>query len=464
MNKRGILAILLCAIFTFWLILTKNNYFHWDEWSFLLGFNQSPLNFLTKSYGEHYIPLNLLNHYLLFQTFGLNNLPFQLSVLFFHLLNCLIIVKIVFRKTGHYLLSILAVLVFGISNVYVEDVIWSQGISNVASATFVFLAYYLYILRPKNLKIITISAGSLLIAPLFNDLAILMPLAFLVMVFLDQKSNKKFSWRLLVPYFLVGIINLSVIFYFSNSAISHSAKLSMDSIYKIPQFILYGILRGSILRFIYPGFHFLKGFQETKVILVSLVSLLTLIGSSLFILNWLGDKETRSLRFKNLFILTMMIVTGYLAVALGRSTFGLAQAGISRYAYQPFFFLILLLCVILKNYIVRIKFISLIAVVLFAINVISVVRFETEFWSKMVGRDRQFVQDTTYLFDNNAIICDSWVPGIFPQIKLSRLWFLHPQSVFLEKDCQKILEGLYVDNKTKEIYQRISTDYQHKFD
>ncbi len=141
MKIKFLLPGLLIAISLFWLFLAKDNYFHWDEWVFFMNFNNSPLLVFTSSYGEHFIPLNFLNHYLLFKIFGLDYLPYQIMPILFHVLNCFLLYKITLKETGNKMLAILALVLFGVSNVYNEDLIWSQGISNVASATFVSLSY-----------------------------------------------------------------------------------------------------------------------------------------------------------------------------------------------------------------------------------------------------------------------------------------------------------------------------------
>src|SRR6185295_1366600 len=99
----------------------------------------NPISFLFNSYGEHFLPLNLLNHYLLFKLFGLNYIPFQISTLLFHVATVFVLYKIIVEETNNKHVDLFSTIIFGISAVYIEDVLWSQGISSVASALFVAL-------------------------------------------------------------------------------------------------------------------------------------------------------------------------------------------------------------------------------------------------------------------------------------------------------------------------------------
>ncbi len=469
-NRKAILLTILAVIFLFWFFLTKNNYFHWDEWHFLMSFNQPVALFLTKPYGEHYLPLNLLNHYLFFRFFGLNNSPFQISVIIFHIINTFLLYKIIFRETNKFALALLGLILFGISNVYNEDLIWSQGVSSVGSAMLISLAFLTFLNFQKHEKNVWlfVSLISLVLSPLFNAFGVLAPFTFIVISFLRVRNKilKKFS---MILYFLIGALNLFILFHFSGNQISNSTqKMSLEIFYKIPMFIIQGVVRGNVIRFFFPGLHLFQGnFQLFKYLFSLFFSLTAAILFFKYLIDWLRNDHYRLARITTLVSYLLLIIIGYFTASLGRISYGLSQASIARYSYQSFFFLIILTLIILKD---QLKFKTIIVVSLFfwLINLYSLIHFENDFWIVMVSRDRQFITDVSYLFNHNDTVYDFSAVGIYPTVKLSKLWFLYPSdkkinfidpNLFYQKNS--LISG---DLKSQEIYGKLLNDYQKKFD
>ena len=462
-------VVVLTAIFIFWVILTRNNFFHWDEWYFLTGFNQG-VSSILKPYGDQYLPFNILNHFILFKTFGLNNRPFQLSVIIFHVINCLVLYKIIILETKNKKIALLATLLFGISNVYNEDLVWSQGISTVGSALFVSLGYLFYLKFIQNMKNkwLIASAISLILSPLFNDFGVLASFAFMVFPYFS-KSLQKLRVRISSIYLFSGAVSVLILLLFSGKNVLHSAvPASLYSAFQMVEFVIFGILRGTILRFLYPGFHILKDQQTLKSISFFILAVVVLLFALRVFILWIKDKETRREKINKLIILASLISVGYLAASIGRVSYGLAQAGISRYTYQSFFFLIVLGAYILKDYRDKFRLVAFVLVFAWLINVVAIIQFEQGFWQLMVNRDRQFTVDLRYVESRNQTVYDFPINGIAPKLKISNFWFLLPRShnvnfisssKYHENDCQYCS-----DQRTKEIYKRLSTEYQIKFD
>lgn len=469
-RNKIILIAILAFIGSFWLIIAKDNYFHWDEWQFFTSFDEKPLNFLLKPYGEHFLPLNLLNHYLLFKLFGLSYFPFQLSVVFLHIVNVLILFRIVLLETKNEKIALFSTLIFGISSVYLDNLVWSQGVSNIGSALFVSAAYLFYLSFVKTRKKVwlALSCVSLLISPLFNAFGLLAAFAFLFISALSKELDRG-RINVLASYFLTGIVNSLVIIHFSGNAVyKNLPSLSLESGYKILEFTLFGIVRGTMIKFVYPGLHVLKDGQQIKIVFFILLTLgiLTLAAWVLYI--WLKDKKTRQERLIKILVYSSLIAVGYLATSIGRISHGLGQAGIPRYTYQPFFFFVILGAIILKDFKEKWRLIAGVLIIIWAINVYSIFQLEYGFWNIMMNRNRQFISEVSYVFGKNKIVYDFEPKGISPGLNLSDYWFIYPKSHSLKfvssdefdsKDCE-----FCADEKTKKVYIKLSSEYQKKFD
>ncbi len=467
-KKSYYLPVLLFSIFIFWLVLTWGNYFHWDEWYFFSAFNQAPQNFLLHSYGEHFIPFNLLNHYILFKLFGLNNFPFQLSVILSHLINIYLLYKIVSLETKNVRLALFSALIFGISNVYIEDVIWSQGISSVGSALFVSFGYFSYLKYSQTKKKVFLlySCLSLIISPLFNDFSILSPLAFLFIAAISRNLGKYKNLAVLA-YALTSLLNLLILFYFSAQNIAKALpSFSIKNALQMIEFSYVGVIRGTVLRFVYPGLHLVKGAQELKIIFFVALSVVLFTFSAFVLYKWLKNSKERNEKIIKVLSLISLVLIGYIATSIGRSSYGLAQAGISRYAYQPFFFLVILGAFIIKDFRNKTIFIAALSII-WILNIYANIVFAFGFWHKMVSRDRGFAEDISYLLANNQKVYNFPTKGFFEVLKISDYWFLVPK----DKKIDFVSPAKYSDScnycsdlKTKTIYKKFLNEYQKKFD
>lgn len=422
-----------------------------------MTFKQSLATLITIPYNEHYIPLNILWYYFLFQIFGLNYFPFELGVVFFHTLNSFLLFYLISRVTKSFLLAAIFTLVFGLAYVSIENIIWSLGINYVLSGLFVFLAF-LFEERPR------LSIISLILSPLFHDITILMPFAFACFAFLRAP---KFPNRC-VLFSLVGLFNLVLLLLFSGNRIFDNSGSGLITLAQIPVFVVVGILRGTILRFLLPESHFLKGnnsFQTISLLLLSLG-----IFSTLFLAFYKLLKDTKRWKGNIQTVIQFLpfIVLPYLAAAPARAIFGIGQAGISRYTYIPFFFILLLAATLLTRYPKAIKPAMAVFATFLIININANIRFNNDFWKPMTARDRQFAQDVSYLIKNNAEVFDLSVPGINPKITLSKLWFLYPQNhspKFLEA-TNLSMNSIATNSSatTVAIYSKLLGDYQKKLD
>lgn len=470
LTRKLTLIGILSFIFFFWIIIAKDNYFHWDEWQFFAIFDQNPSSFLLAPYGDHFIPFNLLNHFILFKLFGLTYFPFHLSVVLLHLINSFLLFRIVVMETKNKNLGLFALLIFGISSVYLDNLVWSQGISNVGSALFISTAFYSYItyVKKKRTRWLIFSILSLIISPLFNAFGLLAAFSFCFIALLSNKLSKN-KFKIVGAYFLTGIFNLFVLIHFSGSTAAKLVpQLSLETIYKIFEFTVFGVIRGTIVRFLYPGLHILRDGQQEKLIFFVVLSIAIVVSGAMLLYLWLKDKKTRRTRAAMLLTYASLISVGYLAASIGRISYGLGQAGIPRYTYQSFFFLIVLGTILMNDFRSKWRIVAIPLILVWALNIYSIFQIEYTVWKPMMSRDRQFIKEVRYLFSKNKAIYDFEPKGISPKLRLSDYWFLLPKdreltfipsTRFDSRNCKYC-----ADEKTREIYIRLSSEYQRKLD
>lgn len=458
MKKKFFVPLLLSAIFLFWLLLGEGNFFHWDEWLMFIMAGKPWSQLLLTTYAGHYIPLNLLYYFAMIRVFGLNYVPYQLIVAFLHALNCGLLYLIIFKETKKYWLAILALVVFGFSNVGVENLIWSLGMNYLSASILVNFALFFFLIFESGRKpiFLFLCAISLLFSPLFHNITILMPLVFLI-VSLTSPIAKEKKWSII--FAIVQIVLLILSFYFSKGDVFEIHN-SLPKIFQMLTFIIVGLVRGNILRFVLPGSHFEQGasvFSKLFLIFVTLGSLILIFVASVRV-AYINRKSVTKLLKIFRYLLFMIFI--YLAASVARSGINIGQAGISRYAYPSFFFGLIFISLILNELVKnpRMKLVVIACSIFFlTLNLNADIDFNQNFWSKLTGRDRKFISETRMIFQNNSKIADINPKGIWPTLKLSQMWFLFPAEKKLN----------FVDPTTismDEQYHDLLTEFQMKGD
>lgn len=411
-------------IFGFWFWLAKDNYFHWDEWGFLTSFRGGYWHTVLSWGNEHFIPLNVFHHFLLFIFFGLNYLPFQISVSFFHALNSYLLYKIFLKKTGSQTISLCMLALYGFTSIFVENVAWSLGVSVVLASTLFFAAYNLFLDKK-----IWLSFFALFLSPLQHGITILAPLAF----------PRKIYW-------LVALVNVVIIFVFKQqNAVTNLQFTAKYLLIDIPAFILAGVSVGTIGREIFPTLYFYDSLsypahELRPILLPILLAGMIFVAFKVFRANW------------RLFAhyLPFIFIT-YIAIAPARATGGLAAAVITRYPTPVLFFVLLLAAELLVKYKINKHLVITLTALLTVAHVVANINFENNHWRPVVNRDRKFIEETRELFVKNQVIDDSVsIAGIYPPLKLSDFWFLYPLNHQLS-----FRDG---------VGARLTTDYSKKVD
>jgi tetratricopeptide (TPR) repeat protein len=187
-----------------------NGFTNWDDDVYVTGnadLQGSPLHavakFFTATYACNYQPLTMLSYLADFSLFGLRPWGYHLTGVLFHALNCLLLFFIVYRLSRRTTVAFLAALLFGLHPLRVESVAWVAARKDVVSAFFYFCAVllYLYYKGAGRRRYYFLCLGAFVGALLSKPVAVSLPIALLLLDYLEKRT---FSKKLLlekIPFF-----------------------------------------------------------------------------------------------------------------------------------------------------------------------------------------------------------------------------------------------------------------------
>ena len=201
----------------------KHDFIIWDDPLYVTGnFNvqagfhcDSILWAFTTNHGANWHPLTWLSHMLDYQLYGLAPSGHHLTNLWWHLLNCLLLFRILQSMTKEIWPSFFVAMLFAIHPLHVESVAWVAERKDVMSAFFWLLTTWLYlryIRTPvlKNYLPVTVSLGlGLMVKPMLVTL----PFTLMLIDFwpLRRFQTRHSSISLLkekIPLFVLVLISI----------------------------------------------------------------------------------------------------------------------------------------------------------------------------------------------------------------------------------------------------------------
>jgi Flp pilus assembly protein TadD len=203
------------------LYVTANFYiqtgFHWDSirWAF------------TTNHGATWLPLTWLSYMLDYQLYGLSPGGYHLTNLFWHLLNCLLLFRILQSMTRENWPSFFVAILFAIHPLRVESVAWVTERKDVLSAFFWLLTTWLYLRYVrvpvlKNFIPVIVSMGLGLMA---KPMLVTLPFALLLLDFWPLRRVQAYrSWISLlkekIPLFVLALISAALTIWAQTSVIT----------------------------------------------------------------------------------------------------------------------------------------------------------------------------------------------------------------------------------------------------
>jgi len=197
-------------VFLFLAILVLGIYFNSLNNEFLsddMGIKNNP-NINKISYFFK-VPFNLsLREFVIFLThkiFGLQPIFYRLSNIFFHLGSTWLVYFIIsFFFTG--IIPLIAATIFAVHPILAESVTWISGgpYSNGAFFGFLTILFYLLVNQNQRKKFYLFSLFSFIIASLFSEKLIILPIILLLYEFCFGQFKK--NWRQLIPFFIFSFL------------------------------------------------------------------------------------------------------------------------------------------------------------------------------------------------------------------------------------------------------------------
>lgn len=213
-----IAGILFLTYLAFWPSL-NNGLIFWDDPEYIVNnpytksFNLREI--FSAYYMGNYHPLTLLSYAIDYKLFGMNIFMFHLENLLLHMANTFLVFIFVFRlfKTNYFFIAPIAAVFFGIHPMHVESVAWLSERKDVLHALFYLLAllsYLNYLQKEKKMVWLVTTFILTLLSLLSKGQAVSLPFIFLLMDYLNNKSEKSMISKkdLLskIPFFILAVV------------------------------------------------------------------------------------------------------------------------------------------------------------------------------------------------------------------------------------------------------------------
>lgn len=191
--------------------------FHWESirWAF------------TTHHGALWHPLTWLSHMLDYRLYGLSPAGHHLTNLFWHLLNGLLLFRILQSMTGEIWPSFLVALLFAVHPLRAESVAWVTERKDVMSTFFWLLTtwFYLRYVRAPILKNYIPVAVSMGLGLMVKPMLVTLPFALMLLDFWPLRRAQTYhSWipllREKIPLFVLVLLSIILAIWAQHSATS----------------------------------------------------------------------------------------------------------------------------------------------------------------------------------------------------------------------------------------------------
>ncbi len=338
-------------------------FFHQDDFGLLIALKLSSLwQFVFTPQAEHFSPIILFVWAMLFKIFGLQFWPFLGFNLIVHVLNCLLLAKIVGNLTKNNYLKYIAAAVFLVNFNYTGTFLSLNCTPPAVSFLGVAFFFWYKLIKDKSGKYFWYSLSAIILSGFSCGIGSGVGLVFalttgiLIIVTRYTKSDLRFAGLI---YFLAGIMSYAIGPLISpKHAGAFIPKIAnpLKDLALYLAFIISGVGRGVVGRLFLPGFE--PRHTEVAATIVSFAPFVLIVGA----LIWVISKELR-IKKKNIadaFILipvSIFVIYPYVWSGFLRYQFGLKQALAERYVYPSLFFFVILFCLLI-NYVLGKKLIS----------------------------------------------------------------------------------------------------------
>ncbi|MBI5452432.1 hypothetical protein HY945_03140 [Candidatus Gottesmanbacteria bacterium] len=348
-------------------------FFFQDDIGLLIQLQTIPFwQFLITPQAEHFAPVLHLLSSLEYRLFHLNFISYVAVVILIHLLNCVVLGKIVYVLFHSRFFSLIAVSFFAINLTYTEPFLWFSANGVVLATLFLGLSFYSWykFITGDKLSYFWGSVVFVLLSGFSFGVGVALGLVFAFVTFIcKEKINKRYFSKAAIVYIVIGLFSYLIGPIIAQNKLDRVVPLIADPIKDVIlylSFIIAGVARGVVGRFFLPGFE-PRHFQ----IIPTIISFLPFI-LICFLIFWLLKAKIR--RQYKLLLVTLSVFIFYPYVWSGflRSHFGLKQALAERYVYPSLFFFSIFLVMLIKQLMDRGFIRSKKLIVVFALSIVII--------------------------------------------------------------------------------------------
>lgn len=214
-----LIGIIASTIYVFWDV-GSYGFTNWDDHEYVRD-NELILSTNTEGYTKlltrysmgNYHPLTMLSLAVDYRLGGRDTGHFHRVNILLHLINTLLVFflfhKLAKNKAGRDILSLFATAVFALHPLHVESVAWVSGRKDLLYTLFYLCSLLLYLRyrRQNNRLFYLLSILAFALSCLSKAMAVTLPLALLVLDFLEKRSlKKKANWKNKIPYFALSLL------------------------------------------------------------------------------------------------------------------------------------------------------------------------------------------------------------------------------------------------------------------
>ncbi len=330
----ALLVILLVSFITYKPVL-QNGLLEWDDSHYI---HNNPLIYsfdfkaiFSQPVMGNYHPITILVLAIEYHLFGLSSTGYHAVNLILHLLNIILVYKILFRLSKKANVALVAALLFGVHPLHVESVAWAAELKDLLYTFFFLVSYlcYLRYLAAAQKKFYVFSLLLFALSLLSKAMAASLPVVLLLTdYFKERKLNVKVILEK-VPFFLLALA-LGIIAVAAQMSADVTANIESFSLLQRMVFACYGFMTYLFLLIfpfnlsaVYP-YPVVKGVADIPVWYYACVLLLTGLIVFVFYFTRFSKKIFFGIGF---FAITVFLVLQLLPVS------GAIMA--DRYSYVP---------------------------------------------------------------------------------------------------------------------------------
>ena len=227
-----------------------NGFTNWDDDQYI--FNNPDIQKVTihnvakifsSSYASNFQPFTMLVYMVEYAINGPNPAVFHYTSLFFHIVNSLLVLALLYSLTGSCLVGAIAALIFAIHPLRVESVAWAADQKDLLSAFFFLLSLLAYnvFLKDNARKNYWFCLIALILSLLSKPIAISQPFVLMLMDHLHNEKQNKRSFLQKNPFFIIvaDFVAITLITQYHSGAINPYPALTVLDRVCVP---FYGIV------------------------------------------------------------------------------------------------------------------------------------------------------------------------------------------------------------------------------